>query len=220
MYKTGITNNHGLKTKATILHYPPYSPDFTPCDFRICTGLAHRFQSCRFQYKSASQAELKDMARNGCQKFFDGSWKTQGFAYGRSVYFWVDFLEVGTISATWYCDTLSKLKEAIRKKWPRLLKSGVPLHSTTATQNHIATLGWECLQHPPYNPDLAPNDFHLYPSLKKNLTGRRFGSNAEVKQAVKRFFRMQSPEFFLEGLLKLIKRYDKCFNVLGTYVEK
>ncbi|GFY21217.1 hypothetical protein TNCV_3992611 [Trichonephila clavipes] len=34
------------------------------------------------------------------------------------------------------------------------------------------------------------------------------------------FFRIQSPEFFLEGFLKLIKWYDKCFNVLGTYVEK
>ncbi|GFW79336.1 hypothetical protein TNCV_2477431 [Trichonephila clavipes] len=30
----------------------------------------------------------------------------------------------------------------------------------------------------------------------------------------------QSPEFFLEGFLKLIKRYGKCPNELGTYVEK
>ncbi|GFV19203.1 hypothetical protein TNCV_3224211 [Trichonephila clavipes] len=47
---------------------------------------------------------------------------------------------------------------------------------------------------------------------------RRFGINAE-KQAVKLFFHMQSPEFFLEGSLKLIKFYDKCLNVLGTYAE-
>ncbi|GFW75755.1 SCAN domain-containing protein 3 [Trichonephila clavipes] len=32
--------------------------------------------------------------------------------------------------------------------------------------------------------------------------------------AIKRFFRMQIPEFFLEGFLKLIKRYDKCLNIL------
>ncbi|GFU89424.1 hypothetical protein TNCV_1673701 [Trichonephila clavipes] len=37
---------------------------------------------------------------------------------------------------------------------------------------------------------------------------------------IKRFLRMQSPEFFLEDFLKLIKRYDKYLNVLGTYVEK
>ncbi|GFV81722.1 histone-lysine N-methyltransferase SETMAR [Trichonephila clavipes] len=86
-------------------------------------------------------------------------------------------------------------------------------------QNHIATLGWERLHHPPYSPDLAPSDFPLFPALKKNLAGKRFGSNFDVKQAVKRFFRMQSPEFFLEGFLKLIKRCDKCLNILGTYVE-
>ncbi|GFW61304.1 histone-lysine N-methyltransferase SETMAR [Trichonephila clavipes] len=103
--------------------------------------------------------------------------KTQGFAYGRSVYFCVDFLEVGTINATRNCDTLSKLNEAIRKRRPGLLRSGVMLvddnarpHSATATQNHIVTLGWKCRHHPPYNPNLAPSDFHLFPALKKNLT--------------------------------------------------
>ncbi|GFS49995.1 hypothetical protein TNCV_1836391 [Trichonephila clavipes] len=32
----------------------------------------------------------------------------------------------------------------------------------------------------------------------------------------KRAQKMQSPEFFLEGFLKLIKRYGYCPNVLGT----
>ncbi|GFX88172.1 histone-lysine N-methyltransferase SETMAR [Trichonephila clavipes] len=72
-----------------------------------------------------------------------------------------------------YCDNLRKLKGEIRKKQPRLLKSGVLLlddnarpHSVTTTQNHIATLGWECL-YP--TSELAPSDFHLFPSWKKNL---------------------------------------------------
>ncbi|GFU68450.1 histone-lysine N-methyltransferase SETMAR [Trichonephila clavipes] len=76
-------------------------------------------------------------------------------------------------------------------------------------QHHIATLVLECLQHPCYSPDLAPSDFHLFPALKKNLAGMHFGSNAEGKQAVKRFFLMpyiQSPELFLDDFLKLIKR--------------
>ncbi|GFX30114.1 histone-lysine N-methyltransferase SETMAR [Trichonephila clavipes] len=82
----------------------------------------------------------------------------------------------------------------------------------------IATLGWERLHHPSRSPDLTLSDFHA--ALKKNLVRMRFGSNAEVKQAIKLFFRMQSPEFFLKGFLKFIKQYDKCLNVLGTYVEK
>ncbi|GFW54334.1 histone-lysine N-methyltransferase SETMAR [Trichonephila clavipes] len=99
--------------------------------------------------------------------------KNSGFAYGRSVYFCVDFLEVGTINAMQYCDTLSKLKEEIWIKQPGLLKSGVLLwndnarpHSATSMQNHIATLGWERLYQ---SPDLRPCDFLLYPALQKNL---------------------------------------------------
>ena len=127
----------------------------------------------------------------------------------------------------WYCDYLSKLLEAIQKKHPGLLKSGILMlddntrrYLVMVMQNHIATLGWECQHYLPYSPDLARSDFHLFPALKKNLGERHFGSNTEVKQVVQRFFHIQSPDFFLEGFLKLIKRYDKCLNVLGTYVEK
>ncbi|GFW45886.1 histone-lysine N-methyltransferase SETMAR [Trichonephila clavipes] len=113
---------------------------------------------------------------------------------------------VCTLGGTWYCDTLSKLKEAIRKKRPVFLGSGVLLDdSATTTQNRIATLVSEHLHHPPYSLDLIPSDFHLFPALKKNLAGRSFGSNAEVKLAVKLLFHMQSPEFFLEGFLKFIQ---------------
>ncbi|GFX64911.1 histone-lysine N-methyltransferase SETMAR [Trichonephila clavipes] len=112
---------------------------------------------------------------------------------------------------------LQKLKGAIRKKWLGLLENGVLLlddnarqNSVTATQNHIVFLGWERLYH---SLNLAPSDFHLLPVLKKNLARKRFGSNAEVKQAVKHFFRMQSPEFLLKRFLKLIKQYDRCLNV-------
>ncbi|GFS81724.1 histone-lysine N-methyltransferase SETMAR [Trichonephila clavipes] len=111
----------------------------------------------------------------------------------------------------------------IRKKCPGLLRSSVLLLDDNARLHSAKPYcnSWlEGLHHQHYSPDLATSDFHLRLLLKKNLAGRRFGSNAEVKQAVKLFFRMQSLEFFLEGFLKLIKWYDKCLNVLGTYVEK
>ncbi|GFV63103.1 hypothetical protein TNCV_2461761 [Trichonephila clavipes] len=61
---------------------------------------------------------------------------------------------------------------------------------------------------PSASSDPALSNFQLFLALKKKLVRRRCGSNAEVKQAVKCFFRMQSPEFFLGGgEVKLIKRY-------------
>ncbi|GFW92148.1 mariner Mos1 transposase [Trichonephila clavipes] len=119
-------------------------------------------------------------------------------------------LRVETINTERYCNTSSKLKNAIRKKQPGLLISSVlllddnvRLHSATATQNCTETLGWERLHHLPYSPDIAPSDFHLFPTLKKNLAGRCFGSNDEVKHTVKRPFRMQNPEFFWRTFLNL-----------------
>ncbi|GFV64779.1 histone-lysine N-methyltransferase SETMAR [Trichonephila clavipes] len=83
-----------------------------------------------------------------------------------------------------------------------------------AMETLIATLGWECLHIPPYSPNLAPSDFYLFPALEKNLAG------GLVKQAVSSFFHMQALSFSWGIFLKLIKRYDKYLNVLGTYVEK
>ena len=36
-----------------------------------------------------------------------------------------------------------------------------------ATQKKLAYLDYQCLDHPPYSPDLAPSDYHLFPGLKK-----------------------------------------------------
>jgi hypothetical protein len=45
-------------------------------------------------------------------------------------------------------------------------------HTAAATQDLIATFGWEQFHHPPYNPDLAPSDFLVFLYLKTFLGGR------------------------------------------------
>jgi hypothetical protein len=41
-------------------------------------------------------------------------------------------------------------------------------HRALATQKKLAYMGFQFLHHPPYSPDLAPSDHHLFPELKKN----------------------------------------------------
>jgi len=45
----------------------------------------------------------------------------------------------------------------------------------------LQQLGWEVLPHPPYNPDLAPSDFHLFGRLKEFLGSQHFSTDDEVK---------------------------------------
>jgi hypothetical protein len=63
-------------------------------------------------------------------------------------------------------------------KWDDLLRGhpgvfslhAIPLaHRTLATQKKPAYLGFQCLNHPPYSPDLFSPDYHLFPGLKEQL---------------------------------------------------
>ena len=65
-------------------------------------------------------------------------------------------------------------------KWVLFLHDNAPAHRALATQKKLAYLGLQCLDHPPYSPDLAPSLYHLFPELKKQLKGHHFSSGAEV----------------------------------------
>jgi histone-lysine N-methyltransferase SETMAR len=64
----------------------------------------------------------------------------------------------------------------------QLLHDNACPHTTAASEDVIATFGWEQYNHPPYSPDLAPSDFHVFLHLKTFLGGRWF--HDEVKEAV------------------------------------
>jgi hypothetical protein len=61
-------------------------------------------------------------------------------------------------------------------------------HIATATQDLIATFGWEQFDYLPFSPDLAPSDFHVFLHLKTFLGGWQFHDGNEVKEAVNTWF--------------------------------
>ena len=83
-----------------------------------------------------------------------------------------------------------------------VLHDSVPAHRTLATQKKLAYLGFQCLDHPPYSPDLTPSDYHLFPGLKKQLKGHHFSFDAEVIVAEETWLDGQTSEFF-EWLAKV-----------------
>jgi hypothetical protein len=69
-------------------------------------------------------------------------------------------------------------------------------------------------------PDLAPIDFHLFGVLKNHLGGKRFADDEEVETEVWKWLKQLSKDFYAVGFDALVKRWDKCINVGGEYVEK
>jgi histone-lysine N-methyltransferase SETMAR len=125
----------------------------------------------------------------------------------------VEFLSQGsTINAGVYCYTLTKLRRAIQNKQRGMLSRGTVMlhdnacpHTAAATLDLIATFGWEQFHHPPYSPDLAPSDFHVFLHLKTFLGGWQFHDDSEVKDAVNMFASQAS--FYNAGIQKLVPCY-------------
>lgn len=141
----------------------------------------------------------------------------------------LDFMPRGaTINADRYCSTLSLLRAAIRKKRRGILNvdnviilhDNARPHVAMKTVDKLRKFHWEMLEHPPYSPDLAPSDFHLFGPLKKFLAGQRFTCDDEVKATVRKWFRSRTADFYRSGIAKLVLRWDKCLNRHGDYVEK
>ena len=108
-----------------------------------------------------------------------------------------------------------------------LLSTGVLLqhdnarpHTARSTVATIQDLSFECLPHPPYSPDLAPSDFHVFGPLKEAMGGKSFRSDEEVQQAVHEWLNYQPKYFFSRGIHALPKRWNTCMVRNRDYVEK
>jgi histone-lysine N-methyltransferase SETMAR len=96
-----------------------------------------------------------------------------------------------TINAENYSSLLVRLKEILKEKhegkvtkWVLFLHENNPAHRALSTQKKLAYLGFQGLDHPPYSPDLAPSDYHLFPGLKKQMKFCHSSCDAEVIGAV------------------------------------
>jgi histone-lysine N-methyltransferase SETMAR len=84
----------------------------------------------------------------------------------------------------------------------------------------LRDLHYELLEHTPCYPDLAPSDFYLFPKLKLFLAGQRFSLNQEVIAAIEGYFADLKKNHYIDGIMALEHRCNKCFRLKGDNVEK
>ncbi|KAK6760845.1 hypothetical protein RB195_022059 [Necator americanus] len=127
-----------------------------------------------------------------------------------------------TATAEVYCAQLQRLADNIRKEHPkldnvRLLHDNARPHIAKKTFQKILELGWEVVPHPPYSPDLAPSDYHLFLSLQHHLEEKRYDDRDHLENDLRALFACKSPEFFVKGIRDLVRRWHKVVDVDGDY---
>ena len=110
-------------------------------------------------------------------------------------------------SATYVALQKNHLRPAIKSKQRGHLSTGVLLqhdnarpHTARSTDVTIQDLSFEFLPHPPYSPDLAPSDFHVFGPIKEAMGGKTSRADEEVHQAVHKWLRCQQKEFISRGI--------------------
>jgi len=97
-------------------------------------------------------------------------------------------------NANRFCDTLRKLKEAIKNRRSGLLSKVVILYQDNF-RHHVADvckylmphLQSEILHHTPYSPELSPCDFHVFGPLKKHWNDAGSHKTMRSEKSLKNF---------------------------------
>lgn len=141
--------------------------------------------------------------------------------FGDSEVLLVDYLTKGqTITGPYYANLFRQLRDKILKNpRRRKLSLGVLFHQDNA-QAHNSTVALGAIHDCGFQPELAPSNYYLFPRMKKELSGQHFATNNDVIDTVDVYLGDRDSSFYEEGIHKLHKRWTKCVNLQGDYVEK
>jgi [histone H3]-lysine36 N-dimethyltransferase SETMAR len=127
-----------------------------------------------------------------------------------------------TITADLYCQQLDRIAEKLKGKQDRIyyLHDNARPHVAKSTCEKLLKLGWITIPHPPYSPDLAPTDYHLFRSLSHHLAEKKFDNENDLKMDIANFFDQKSKDFYERGILSLPERWRQVIDTSGTYITE
>lgn len=134
-----------------------------------------------------------------------------------------------TITGELYRTQLMRLSRALREKRPEyeqrhdkviLQHDNARPHVARPVKTYLETLKWDVLSHPPYIPDIAPSDYHLFRSMEHGLAEQHFRSAEEAENWVKAWIAAKDASFFRDGIRKLPERWAKVVASDGQYFQE
>lgn len=125
-----------------------------------------------------------------------------------------------TITANLYCQQLEIVAQKLVGKQDKVffLHDNARPHTSMITQQKLMDLGWTVIPHPPYSPDIAPTDYHLFRSLAHHLEDKYFDDEEHLKSDLDQFFTAQPLSFYKDGIMALPKKWRDIVEHHGDYV--
>ena len=80
------------------------------------------------------------------------------------------------------------------------------------TGQKLLQLSWEVLIHPPYSPDTATSDAHLFRSLQNSLYRKNFNSLEDCKRHLEQFFVQNDKKVWEDEIMKLPEKWQKVLE--------
>lgn len=149
----------------------------------------------------------------------------------RGVLYWELLLPGQTVTADRYQQQLRELNRILplkRPEWDKrreksarvvLLHDNASPHIAISVKEVLRELQWETLPHPPYSPDLAPSDYHLFRSMQHGLSGQHFPEHEDVRKWLVEWFDTKGEKFFKDGIRQLPEKWRLCVASDGAYFD-
>jgi [histone H3]-lysine36 N-dimethyltransferase SETMAR len=130
-----------------------------------------------------------------------------------------------TVNADWYTtaclpEVINELRKTNKNRRILLHHDNASSHTARRTTEFLEAHNVEILDHPPYSPDLSPNDFFTFPRIKKQLRGKRFQTPEQAVEAYKIAISSTPTSDWNYCFAQWFERMQKCINVNGEYFEK
>lgn len=137
----------------------------------------------------------------------------------------VPLQERKTVNSEWYTticlpEIFGEIRKANKRRRIILHQDNASSHVSRATTDYLSTQNIELMGHPPYSPDLAPNDFFLFPYVKNKLRGQRFSAPEEAVDAFKNHVLEVPQSEWKKCYENWFERMQKCIDHHGEYFEK
>jgi len=174
------------------------------------------------QWKTANSPRPKFLSaqiksENSVADFFG----TRGFVH-------YEFVPTGqTVNQVYYLEVLERLHEKVRRKRPELFANNswilqhdsAPAHTALSVREFLATKQITVLEHPAYSPDLASNDFFLFPKIKEILKGRHFDDIDDIRCNTTAALKATPQNQFQNCFERWTRCWHRCVASQGEYFE-